>query len=158
MPDFIQNLNSTPQPAAPSYLEGPYDGQYNYNACRDPWRIGIEYLLSADPRAKAAADAINTWIRNKTGNDPAAIHAGYYLNGADLPDNDYISMAFVAPLGVSAMVDSSNQAWLNSVWNLVVNQPLDAYYEDTLKLLAMLVMSGNWWSPSSSSSYLLWTK
>jgi hypothetical protein len=44
------------------------------------------------------------------------------LNGADLPDNDYISMAFVAPLGVSAMVDSSNQAWLNSVWNLVVNQ------------------------------------
>ncbi|MDY0092099.1 MAG: glycosyl hydrolase family 8 [Candidatus Vecturithrix sp.] len=158
LPDFIQNLNSTPQPAASSYLEGPYDGQYNYNACRDPWRIGVEYLLSADPRAKAAADAINTWIRNKTGNDPAAIHAGYDLNGADLPDNDYISMAFVAPLGVSAMVDSSNQAWLNSVWNLVVNQPLDAYYEDTLKLLAMLVMSGNWWSPSASSSYLLWTK
>jgi endo-1,4-beta-D-glucanase Y len=36
LPDFIQNLNSTPQPAASSYLEGPYDGQYNYNACRDP--------------------------------------------------------------------------------------------------------------------------
>lgn len=158
LPDFIQNLNSTPQPAAPSYLEGPYDGHYDYNACRDPWRIGVEYLLSADLRAKAAADAINIWIRNKTGNNPANIHAGYYLNGTDLPDNDYTTMAFVAPLGVGAMVDSSNQAWLNSVWNLVVSQPLEGYYEDTLKLLAMLVMSGNWWSPSPSSSYLLWAK
>lgn len=158
LPDFIQNLNSTPQPAAPSYLEGPYDGDYYYNACRDPWRIGVEYLLSADPRAKTAADAINTWIRNKTGNDPANIHAGYYLNGADLPENDYTTMAFVAPLGVGAMLDSSNQAWLNSLWDLVVSQSLEGYYEDTLKLLAMLVMSGNWWSPSPSSSYLLWTK
>ncbi len=158
LPDFIQNLNSTPQPAAPSYLEGPYDGHYYYNACRDPWRIGVEYLLSADPRAKTAADAINTWIRNKAGDNPAGIHAGYYLNGDDLPENDYTTMAFVAPLGVSAMVDANNQAWLNSLWNLVLSQPLDGYYEDTLKLLAMLVMSGNWWSPSSSSSYLLWTK
>lgn len=158
LPDFIQNLNSTPQPAVSSYLEGPYDGDYYYNACRDPWRIGVEYLLSADPRAKAAANAINTWIRSETGDNPADIHAGYYLDGEDILGNQYTTMAFIAPLGVGAMVDASNQAWLNDLWDLVVSQALEGYYEDTLKLLAMLVMSGNWWTPFDSFSHLLWTR
>ncbi|HVM97299.1 MAG TPA: hypothetical protein VMT89_12975, partial [Candidatus Acidoferrales bacterium] len=67
------------------------------------------------------------------------------------PGADYLSMAFVAPLGVGAMVDASNQTWLNALWDLVVNQPLSSggYYENTLKLLSMIVMSGNWWAPQA---------
>jgi hypothetical protein len=69
------------------------------------------------------------------------------------PGTDYLSMAFVAPLGVGAMANAANQAWLNDIWDLVVATPVDAegYYENTLKLLAMLVMSGNWWPPEGVS-------
>src|SRR5262249_19219217 len=94
---------------------------------------------------------INTWIRATTGGDPAHIKSGYQLNGVMSPGADYVSTAFVAPLGVAAMVDSSNQDWLNSLWDLLAATPLSAggYYENTLKLLSMIVMSGNWWVPDA---------
>jgi hypothetical protein len=60
-------------------------------------------------------------------------------------------MAFVGPLGVGAMVDASNRAWLDDLWDLIVATPIttDGYYENTLKLLALIVMSGNWWAPEA---------
>jgi endo-1,4-beta-D-glucanase Y len=53
VPDFIRRINKHATPAGPNYLESLYDGLYNYNACRVPWRIGTDYLLYGDKRAKA---------------------------------------------------------------------------------------------------------
>ncbi len=96
-----------------------------------------------------AVQKIEAWIRAATGGDPANIKSGYKLDGTMITGSDYLSMAFVAPLGVGAMVDASNQSWLNDVWDLVVATPpsTDGYYENTLKLLAMIAMSGNLWAP-----------
>jgi endo-1,4-beta-D-glucanase Y len=151
LPDFIADPLGTPQPVAAGFLEGANDGAYDYNACRDPWRLATDFLVSGDARAKTAAQRITTWIRTATGGDPSAIRSGYQLDGDPSPGTDYLSMAFVAPLGVGAMADAANQAWLNDVWDLVVATPLSAegYYENTLKLLAMIAMSGNWWAPES---------
>ena len=148
LPDFIQDTNLSPRPADPGFLESPHDGRYFYNACRDPWHIGVDYLLSGDLRAKQAIEPINTWLIDHLGGNPALIRAGYALDGSDIEDNDYTSLAFVAPLGVAAMMDGSHQDWLNNIWDLVVNKEMEGYYEDTLKLLSMLVMSGNWWAPA----------
>src|SRR5262249_6937005 len=105
--------------------------------------------VNGEARAHDAVEAIEDWIQGATGGDPAQIRSGYRLDGTPSPNTDYLSMAFVAPLGVGAMVDASNQTWLNKVWALVVATPITAegYYENTLKLLAMIVLSGNWWSP-----------
>ncbi len=151
LPDFVTQPLGTPAPAAPNFLEGPNDGAYDYNACRDPWRLATDYLVTGDARAKSAVQRINTWIRGATSNDPASTKSGYRLDGTMSPGANYLSMAFVAPLGVGAMVDATNQAWLNAVWDLVVATPssTDGYYENTLKLLAMIVMSGNWWAPET---------
>lgn len=153
LPDFVTDPLGTPDPAPPNFLEDTTDGAYAYNACRDPWRLGTDYLISGETRARAAVQAINAWIRAKTGDDPAAITSGWKLDGSATPGTDYRSMAFVAPFGVGAMVDASNQAWLNDVWDLVVTTPIGAehYYENTLKLLSMIVMSGNWWAPQGVS-------
>jgi hypothetical protein len=153
LPDFAVHPATSPAPAGAFFLEGPNDGAYNYNACRTPWRIATDFLVSGDMRARTAVERINDWIQTSTGGDPAEIRSGYALSGTPLPGRDYLSMAFVAPLGVGAMVDGSNQAWLNDVWDLVVATPLSAegYYENTLKLLAMIVMSGNWWAPQAVS-------
>lgn len=153
LPDFVVDALSSPTPAPAFFLEGDTDGAYSYNACRDPWRLATDYLVSDDAAAHAAVAKINAWIRAATGDDPSAIGAGYQLSGAATPGTDYLSMAFVAPLGVGAMVDAGNQSWLNAVWDLVASTPIEAegYYENTLKLLSMITMSRNWWAPEKVS-------
>jgi hypothetical protein len=134
-------------PARSGYLESTGDGQYSYNACRVPWRLATDYVVSGDPRALQAVELINAWIRRETGENPALIHDGYDLHGARMSSDT--SLAFVAPFAVSAMVGAQNQRWLNALWHYVVGTPLDAsdYYGNTIKMLSMIVVSGNWWSP-----------
>ena len=149
LPDFIVDLDTVPRPADPMFLEGEADGLYSWNAGRYPWRIALDYLLSGERRAKAAIDPLNDWIRASTGGDPARIADTYDLDGATLPGHGTNSMAFVAPLGVAAMIDPTNQAWLDAIWADVVAKPLadEDYFGNTLKLLAMIAMSGHWASP-----------
>jgi len=149
VPDFIVNPATSPAPAPAGFLEGDTDGMYSYNACRVPWRLATDFVTSGDTRAKAALDTLNSWIRTKTSNTPSAIGAGYKLNGDAISGTDYTSQAFMAPFGAGAVVNATNQAWLNAVWDEVTGTPLGAegYYENTVKLLSMIVMSGNWWAP-----------
>lgn len=149
IPDFIINTNTSAQPAPANYLETAYDGEYNYNACRVPWRLATDYLSNGEGRALTAIQKINSWIRGKSGGNASAVMDGYTLAGANSAGATGISLAFVAPFAVSAMSDSSNQAWLDSLWTQMVATPLasDDYYGNTLKMLSMIVVSGNWWKP-----------
>jgi len=148
LPDFVQNPPNA-KPARAGFLEGPNDGAYSWNACRDPWRLGVHFLVTGDARAKTAMQKLNGWIKSKTNRNPAKIRAGYKLNGNPLGDSNYLTMAFAAPFGVSAMVDSSNQQWLNDLWSTVEGFGIEGYYEDSIKMLTMIAMSGNWWTPES---------
>ena len=147
IPDFIALKQGAYQPAPPRYLEGRNDGCYSYNACRVPWRVGTDYLLSGDPRALALLAPLNAWIQKATGGDPAKINAGYRLDGKPLGEDD--SAAFIGPLAVAAMADPAHQAWLNALWaDLLARKPeREDYFGNTIKLLTMLVVSGNWWQP-----------
>lgn len=131
------------------FLESEHDGDYNYNSSRTPWRIGTDYLVTGDTRAKEQLGTINKWIRAKTGNEPNQIRAGYKLDGSE-PIGDYEDTTYSAPLMVSAMIDSSNQEWLNKLWdyNAAVSTEKDVYFGNNLRLLSMIVVSGNWWTPT----------
>ena len=146
VPDFIVNLNKKPSPAPARFLESKYDGQYNYNACRVPWRIGVDYLLTGDERARGFVSKINRWIRQTTNNDTYNLGAGYTLEGNDIKGRNFEALSFVAPFGVSAMVDRKNQQWLNKLWTYLINFKLKDYdyYDNTIKLLDMIIMSGNY--------------
>jgi len=65
----------------PNYLEDVSDGRVGYNACRVPWHLATDYIVSGDARAKAEVTKINTWIKSATGSRPSAIVDGYQLNG-----------------------------------------------------------------------------
>lgn len=145
LPDFIVNINKKPKPAPPNFLESPYDGQYNYNACRDPWRIATDYLVTGDKRSKQIINKINRWIRETTNNDTYNLSAGYTLGGNDIKRRYFEALSFIAPFGVSAMVDAKNQAWLNKVWDYLNGFKLKDYdyYDNTIKLFDMIIMSGN---------------
>jgi endo-1,4-beta-D-glucanase Y len=148
LPDFVVDPTDGPAPAEPGFLERDVDGEYSYNACRDPWRIALDFLVSGDSRAKSAMQKINTWLKSETGGDPDAIAAGYRLGGAPL--GQFTDMSFVAPFAVGAMVDGANQEWLNALWDLVEQNGNGGYYGDTLRLLSMITLSGNWWAPEKA--------
>jgi endo-1,4-beta-D-glucanase Y len=146
LPDFIINLNKTPKPAGPNFLEDKYDGQYNYNACRVPWRIATDYLLTGDKRSKDIVGKINSWVRETTDNNTYNLSAGYTLAGNDIKGRYFEALSFVAPFAVSAMVDAKNQVWLNHVWDYLTGFKLKDYdyYDNSIKLLDMIIISGNY--------------
>ena len=147
LPDFIEPKsasNHTPKPARPNFLEDSTDGAYYYNAGRDPWRIGIDGLLTGDKQSLASAAKISRWARKSTGGDPSRLKGGYELDGTPLPGSDYFSIFFAAPIGVAAMTVPSQQAWLNDLYDSVRGVS-EGYYEDSVALLSMLVMTGNFW-------------
>ena len=150
LPDFIRRVDKSPSPARPNYLESKHDGDYYYNACRVPFRVGLDYLLTGEPRSKAALEKITRWIRSETGENPGRISAGYTLAGKRVQkDEDNGQMCFVAPLAVAAMTDGGSQTWLDACTELVIKPSPDDndYFDSTIKLLCLLVISGNWWSP-----------
>lgn len=145
-PDFIVIQDEMPKPAPAYFLEDSTDGSYNYNAGRDPWRVGLDALLYDDATSRAIVQKISEWIEISSGGNPANIRSGYELDGRPLPNSDYFTTFFVSPMGVAAMTDPSQQEWLNAVYDSVYDTQVD-YYEDSVNLLCLMVMSGNFWSP-----------
>jgi endo-1,4-beta-D-glucanase Y len=149
VPDFIEHVKSNPDAAKPHYLESKYDGAYNYNACRVPWRIATDFVINGDPRSKSFVAKINKWIRETTQDNPDNISAGYTLEGDDIKNRNYEAFSFIASFAVAAMVDSENQAWLNKLWTYIQGFDIDQfeYYDNTIKLISMIIFSGNYWTP-----------
>lgn len=150
VPDFVLNPAESPVPANAGFLEGENDGAYAYNACRVPWRWGTHALVTGDRSWVDVLTRLNTFAKATSGGDPNALKGGYRLTGeAAATDNN---MAFVAPLGVSAMIDPANQVWLDAIWNTMLERRTEGYYKDSIKLLAMIVMTGNWLAPEGLAS------
>jgi endo-1,4-beta-D-glucanase Y len=149
VPDFIQNINTKPKPARRFYLESKYDGIYNFNACRVPWRIATDYIMNGDRRAKEFVEPINKWIRETTDGNPDNISAGYTLSGDDLKTRNFEALSFISPFAISAMVDRKNQIWLNKLWDYIVNFKLKDfdYYDNSIKMLNLIILSHNYWEP-----------
>lgn len=149
IPDFIQHINLNAQPASSNYLESKFDGSYNYNACRNPWRIATDYISNGEIKSKQIIDKINTWIKKTTNNNPDNISAGYSLAGDDLKGRNFEALSFITPFAIAAMVDAKNQIWLNKLWTYIVNFKLNEfdYYDNTIKMINLIILSGNYWKP-----------
>ncbi|MBL7015991.1 MAG: beta-glucanase [Kiritimatiellales bacterium] len=142
IPDFAVTNASAWKPAPANFLEGPQDGYYYYNACRVPWRIGWAAYGCGHSRAGALMSRLMAWTVSYYA-APADFRAGYELDGGNISGNNYDTACFISPTGVGAMV-TTNQSWLNSAFTYAANRK-EAYYEDSVSLLSMLVMSGNAW-------------
>ncbi|MGW4650125.1 glycosyl hydrolase family 8 [Kitasatospora sp. NPDC004289] len=145
--DFVVNTNTTPKPAPGEVLESANDGDFGWNACRDPWRIGADAVTSGDSASLASARKINSWIKSKTGGNANAIVTGYKLNGTAFDSGN--DMAFTAPFAVAAMTDPGSQAWLDALWAKMVATQItpSVYYGGSVQLQTMIVASGNYWVP-----------
>ena len=123
-----------------------YDGAQYYNACRTPWRLTTGYLFSDGANLHSIINKINKWIITKTGGNPENIMAGYTLDGSAV--SNYQDMAFTGAYAVAAMA-GGNQQWLDQCLSELVKPSTSdyTYYANTLRILYLLVISGNYWMP-----------
>jgi hypothetical protein len=149
IPDFVIQAGSNPAPSPPSRFESAYDGHYYWNACRVPLRLGADHALFGDGRAATALSRMTTFFRAKTGDQPGNLAAGYLLSGAAI--DTWAARAFIAPMAVGAMHSAQNQTFVNRAWDRLIafGAPDGDYYGDNLKLLSLIVLSGNYWSPQT---------
>jgi endo-1,4-beta-D-glucanase Y len=140
MPDFV--VDKIPTPAKPDFLEAQTDGDYSWNACRFPWRIAVDYAHYGTATAKEHLNKMLNWLKNSTNNNPEKIVAGYKLDGSKLVN--YSDMAFTAPFIAACVCDATHQEYLNKGWS-IIKKPQGDYYGDSIALLCLLFISGNWW-------------
>ncbi len=145
LPDFfVAKAPLRYQPAPPKFLEGEYDGAYYYNACRTPLRIGIYTLLHGDRELSQRLKRLSAWIEAKSGSKVTNIHAGYHLSGDPLPKSSYDTSLFKSTFAIAAMHNPQQQRWLNDLYKSIYQQHIN-YYEDSVTLLSLLLISGNYW-------------
>ncbi|HSV88313.1 MAG TPA: glycosyl hydrolase family 8 [Bacteroidales bacterium] len=147
MPDFVAGFPAGP--AGPEFLETEYDGTFNWNACRFPLRLAVEFAHHGTPQARDHLNKMLAWLQPATGNNVANVRPGYFLTGEPIPGRDYYtSMAYTAPFVAASIAGAHHQQWLNEGWNHIKNVKI-SYYPDTINLLSMLLISGNWWAPGN---------
>jgi hypothetical protein len=110
---------------------------YGYNACRMPWRIAMDYCFNGEPRAKAYLDKAGAFFNGIGANN---IGDGYSNSGQQTSGNR--NMAVIGPAGTAGM--AGFPALLDGAFQFGVGGAGDnAYYTNTLRVVSMLMMSGN---------------
>lgn len=149
LPDFATLDGTQWRPAKAGFLEGPYDGDFNYNSCRVPWRLGWAAGYLGDPRASAILNPFMSWVTSRHAS-PGEFRDGYRLSGKNLPDTEGGSACFFSPTGVAAM-STKHRPWLEKTFS-EASRSRNNYYDDTVNLLCLLVMTGNAWIPDSRTA------
>lgn len=149
IPDFIVFKANQFMPAKPKYLESKFDGDYYYNACRVPLRVGVDYLINGDQRAQNLLNPIAEWIQTKTKDRVDMINAGYFLSGDAIPNHKYTTPAFVCPFAIGSMLNGDNQDWVNDCWDYMGEFEVKdyQYFDNTIQMLSLIILSGNFWLP-----------
>lgn len=117
-------------------------GDYGYDAARTPWRMALAYAWHGHTDAKDIAAKMCSWIKSNTGSDPSAIASGYKLDGTKT--ENYNIPTFIGPFTCAGMVDASHQSWVNAGYDkLKTFTGDDNYYNESMQLLTMLLLTGN---------------
>lgn len=147
MPDFF--IKDKGKYIAPKVkvLETIHDGDYYFNSCRIPWRYSMDIILNKTS-VTTQLHTLNNWIKKETSSNPKNIKSGYYVAN-DYPGKPFgyaNNLSFIAPFLVSSLIEKGNDDWTISLWKTLINKPIVkcTFYENTLKLLAMIVATGNW--------------
>lgn len=114
------------------------DDWYSYDASRAPWRNAKAVCWHGDQRALALDKKMAAWVSTI----PASSMAGAVIRSSGSLGGDHNS-TFVTSLMTALISDASYQSKLDEYWAEAVNLGNEAYFEQSLKLLNGLLVSGN---------------
>jgi len=113
---------------------------FGYDACRTPWRIGMDYCFNEEPKALAYLTKVGAFFAGK---GAANIVDGYTVGTGNATGNTK-NMAFIGPAGIAGMPTSLGlQTLLDGAYMFGVSTTSNDYFKDSLRVVTMLVMSGN---------------
>ncbi len=130
----------------PDALNG---GTFGYDACRAPWRVGLDYCWSGSAQAKAFLTPMVAYFMqvSQNGTKVQSVLIPVATTGGT---GQSPSGAMTGPAAVAAMMSSADQAYVTNSWTYLyqlVNTATSAgnlnYFSGTLGLLSMLALSGN---------------
>jgi endo-1,4-beta-D-glucanase Y len=132
-----------PNPNAWGDKPGQSPTNYQYDSCRTPFRIGLDYCLTGNSRARDYVAKTSAFF---SGIGASRIVDGYKLDGTPQPASSGKSAAFIGTAAVGAMSSSSFQSFVDDAYASVATlQDLTGgtYYEDSWTVLSLLALTGN---------------
>jgi endo-1,4-beta-D-glucanase Y len=125
--------------------------QFAYDACRIPWRIGMDFCFTGSSSAQAFLGPMATYF---VGQGVAGMVLPMLLTGGPATGSSPTA-AISGPAGVAAMVSAANQSFIDAAFNKAYQNSLALqsgtlnYFGASLGLIAMLVESGNFFDYSN---------
>jgi len=123
---------------------------YQYDSCRTPFRIGLDWCLNGETRAKDYVAKTSQFFSAK---GASGIVDGYALDGTPQPQNTGLSAAFIGPATVGAMSAPDYSSLLEQGYGLLQQGYSDTstnkllvggeYYDGSWIVLSLLMLSGN---------------
>lgn len=112
---------------------------YYYDAARTPWRMAMDYVWYGDSQAYDYVGLCNDFVDDQGGFNQ--VYPGYSQAGIAI-NTTYKDPTFTGAYATAAM-SSTNQNFVNSGYAELKNQPTNAYFGATLRVLYMFALSGN---------------
>lgn len=146
-PGFIVDCDTpAPSPSPGWLIESAWEGDYDANATRNPWRWGTDCVFSGDPRWTQVVDRTVRFLKTDCGGDPFSLAGMYRLNGTAIGGR-YFAESVAGPLMVGCLLHADHQGLLDTLWAAHASHFTTDYYDSELQLLPMLVAAGHWWVP-----------
>jgi len=111
---------------------------YNQDAVRAPWRWAKANAWFGHSNAKTLLGRLAPWVNGKNASDvagPIALQTGAWGNEAN--------SSYVGSLACALTYGSTYQAKLNEYWNVLNGKESEPYYNQAMRLLTGLLITGN---------------
>ncbi|HXX66224.1 MAG TPA: glycosyl hydrolase family 8 [Polyangiaceae bacterium] len=118
---------------------------FGFEASRAPLRVGLHYCFTGSDQAKGILTPMAAFFV-KVGVTSLEIPINIDTGGADGTQDP--AAAVMGPAAIAAMVSSGNQAFIDAAWTQTYSLTLPSrngnnYFDTSLGVLSLLVLSGN---------------
>jgi endo-1,4-beta-D-glucanase Y len=142
------DTNGKPNAGAFGASGGASPTNYQYDSCRMPFRIGLDYCWTGDTTAQSYVAKTSKFFSTTVGGATKIVD-GYDLNGtahAQYQNGSIQSSAFVGPAGVGAMSSSTYQTFVDDAYAVLVTGKAlvgGTYYDESWMVMSLLMMTAN---------------
>jgi hypothetical protein len=127
---------------------------FGFDACRAPWRTGVDFCWHGTSSATSFLTPMIATFKSLAGSSfPGNLKLPLTQQGT-LGSSPSVTGAIIGPAAVGAMISSGNQSFIDSSWTFLTTYVKSAsvagvygtsgdYFGDTLGMIGLLVLSGN---------------
>jgi endo-1,4-beta-D-glucanase Y len=125
---------------------------YGYDACRNPWRMATDVIWYNDANASSICNKLASFINGVgAANVKGPLTQAGGAAGTQAHNSTFVS-TFAA--GIVGSTPSTYQTIMNSMYSQTVSttDALPAYFGNTLRVISLFVMTGNFWKPCPTTT------